>query len=68
MEGLVQLLPMIVFAVLLIVPTIRVLGRAGKSRWWVLLLLLPFFGIIPLMWILAYSRWPAERSVADVFA
>jgi len=63
-----QLLPIIVFTVLLIIPTIRVVARTGKSRWWALFLLLPVFGIIPLMWILAYSRWPAERSVADVFA
>lgn len=30
--------------------------------------LFPFLGIIVLMWILAYSRWPAERNVPDVFA
>jgi uncharacterized membrane protein YhaH (DUF805 family) len=68
MEGIVQLLPTIVLAVLLVIPTVRVLARTGKSRWWALFALFPFLGIIVLMWILAYSRWPAERNVADVFA
>jgi hypothetical protein len=30
---MIQLLPLIVVAIVLIVPTIRVLARTGKSRW-----------------------------------
>lgn len=68
MQDIMQLLPIVVFGVLLVIPTVRVLARMGKSRWWALFALVPIFGIIVLMWILAYSRWPAQRNVADVFA
>lgn len=68
MQEFAQLLPMIIVTVLLLIPTVRVLARTGKSRWWALFVLLPIFGVIVLMWILAYSRWPAERNAADVFA
>lgn len=67
MIDVMQLLPLIVLTIVLIVPTIRVLARTGKSRWWSLVALFPIFGIIALMWVLAYSRWPAERDVAGVF-
>ena len=68
MQGLLQLPPIIIVTIALLIPTVRVLRRMGKSRWWVLFALVPIFGIIVLMWILAYSRWPAQRNVADVFA
>ncbi|HUL05955.1 MAG TPA: hypothetical protein VLV76_06445 [Candidatus Acidoferrum sp.] len=68
MQGLLQLPPIIIVTIALLIPTVRVLRRMGKSRWWALFALVPIFGIIVLMWILAYSRWPAQRNVADVFA
>jgi len=64
---LAQLLLPAILTVLLIIPAVRVLARMGKSRWWALFALFPIFGIIVLMWILAYSRWPAQGNVADVF-
>ena len=35
---LVQLVPLTIIALLLVVPFVRILWRAGRSGWWVLLL------------------------------
>ena len=39
----------------------RVLRRAGFSRWWALLVLVPVVNLIGL-WLFAYVRWPAVDS------
>jgi hypothetical protein len=35
--------------------------KAGFSRWWVLLLLIPFVNLIT-VWVFAFIKWPNERS------
>lgn len=47
------------YLVLLAVPTARILGRLGFSRWWVILLFIAPLNLIGL-WVLAYARWPRE--------
>lgn len=42
----------------------RVLRRAGFSRWWVLLVLVPVVNLLALWWF-AYARWPAVDRPAD---
>jgi hypothetical protein len=42
------------------VPSWRILRRTGLSPWWSLLSLMPL-GTIPVLWIVAYSRWPKEN-------
>ncbi|MEI6547551.1 MAG: hypothetical protein WCN85_11095 [Burkholderiales bacterium] len=39
----------------------RVLRRAGFSRWWALLVLVPVVNLVGL-WLFAYIRWPAVDS------
>jgi hypothetical protein len=36
----------------------RVVRRAGFSPWWVLLALVPLVNLV-VLWVFAYSRWPA---------
>lgn len=36
----------------------RVIGRAGYSPWWALLVLVPLVNLVAL-WVFAYARWPA---------
>lgn len=43
------------------------LSRMGFAPLWVLLLLVPFAGVIGL-WILAFRRWPRERYVPQAKA
>ena len=61
---LVQLFPMLIIMLVLVVPFVRILRRAGRSGWWVLLLFVPGFGWLILPWVIAFMRW--ERPPADL--
>ena len=61
---IVQLVPFFFFNLLLIVPFIRILRRAGRSGWWALLLLIPTLGWVILPWVIAFMRW--ERPVGEI--
>lgn len=61
-EWLVQLLPLMVVMLVLVVPFVRILRRAGRSGWWVLLLFIPGFGWLILPWVIAFMRWERPRE------
>lgn len=55
---------LLVFAifVVILIPIAQILHRAGHSRWWSVLYLIPLLNVVGL-WIFAYVRWPAlDRS------
>ena len=41
-----------------IIPAAMVLKRAGLSRWWTVLYVIPLINWVAL-WVFAYARWPA---------
>lgn len=49
---------------LLFWPWAIILKKAGYSRLWVLLAVVPLVNYIAL-WVFAYSNWPALKSAAD---
>ena len=51
---------LVVMAVLalFLVPFAKILQRAGRSGWWVILWLVPLVNIAGL-WLFAFGRWPA---------
>ncbi|MSO94089.1 MAG: hypothetical protein EXQ86_11910 [Rhodospirillales bacterium] len=49
----------IIWLVVIVWPVARILGRAGFSRWWVLLTFVPLVNIVAL-WVFAYTRWPSH--------
>jgi hypothetical protein len=51
------LLPGGVFALLALIPVLYLLKRVGMSLAWALLLLLPVFGLLVLVWLIAFGRW-----------
>ncbi len=57
-------IPMLVLAfmlgLLLIIPFWKLFSRVGYSRWWSLLMVVPFVHLIAL-YVLAFSDWPALR-------
>ena len=59
---LIQLLPLALVWILSIIPSIRLLGRVGKSKAWALLALWPLVGLLVLVWIVAYSRWEQPQA------
>lgn len=48
---------LLLFDVAIVWPLWRILRRAGLSPWWALLALIPF-GLVPVVGVLAHSRWP----------
>lgn len=38
--------------------------KAGFSRWWIVLLLVPVINI-GLIWLFAFAKWPAEQLRSD---
>lgn len=49
---------MLLLSIALFVLFARVVRRAGFSRWWVLLALVPLVNLV-VLWVFAYTRWPA---------
>lgn len=37
----------------------RVVAKAGFSRWWIALTIVPLVNIL-MLWVFAYARWPAQ--------
>ena len=65
---LVQLAPMLFIMVVLVFPFVRILRRAGRSGWWVLLLFIPLIGWLILPWVIAFMRWDRPREdLGEVF-
>lgn len=52
----------LVMLVVVGIPIIKLLGKVGLSRYWGLLLIIPVLGIWTLLMILAFARWPAQRT------
>ena len=54
-----------VFALLLVVVSFlagaKILEKAGYSPWWVLVVLIPYLGLLAVI-VFAYSDWPALRN------
>ena len=59
--GIVELAILSVFFALLVYGAIA--KRAGFSRWWSLLMLVPIVNLI-CIWIFAFVKWPALRKAA----
>ena len=51
------------------IPLIALVSRLRLSRWWMTFLIVPFYGAIVLLWIVAFKRWPDRYgNVAETFA
>jgi hypothetical protein len=50
-----------VMVALVLYPVGRILNRLGLSPFWSLLVFIPLVNLI-LLWALAFSDWPAEKS------
>ena len=61
MLGISQALILLVFLAFVLLLFGQVLRKAGFSMWWALLMLVPIVNII-MVWVFAFSEWPAEKS------
>ena len=63
-QALLQILPLLVIVILLpswVWSAARVLRKAGHPGWWALLSLVPILNIA-LLWLFAFSDWPALKA------
>jgi hypothetical protein len=55
------LVALVLYFVVLGVPLMQVIHKAGYSRAWVLVLLIPLVNVV-MLWVFAFSRWPALNA------
>lgn len=53
--------PLIAYLILIVFPVAVIVGKAGYSRWWAVLALIPMVNLIAL-WVFAFSPWPGSRK------
>ena len=53
----------LVFAIVFVVPTWRIVSKAGYSGAWSLFAFVPIINVI-MLWVFAFSNWPATRRTA----
>ena len=51
---------LLIYALILVIPTVKILQRAGYSPWLSALAIVPVVNIIA-FWVFAFSRWPNRR-------
>jgi hypothetical protein len=54
----------VVLKLLIVVPFVRIVSRAGMPFWIALFAIVPFVPIV-LLWVLAFTRWPGDRQSND---
>jgi hypothetical protein len=61
---MIQLVPVLLWWVLLGVPLYFILKRTGMSQGLIALVLIPLIGAVIVLWILAFARWPRDSAPA----
>lgn len=57
-----EIIGAIVTGVILVIPVWVIHKKAGLSPWLSLLLFIPFFGLLVVYMVLAFSKWPTTQS------
>ena len=63
-EYWIQFLPFAVWTIISVIPSIRLLRRAGIHPAIAAFNLIPFAGAVVVLWIVAYSKWPKAQETA----
>jgi uncharacterized membrane protein YhaH (DUF805 family) len=58
LDSFATLLVCLVMIAIVVVPFVRIFQKAGRTGWWAVLMLIPIVNII-VLWIFAFSQWPA---------
>jgi uncharacterized membrane protein YedE/YeeE len=62
--GQIQAIQLLIAIVLFGIPIYKILVRTGKSRWWIVLMLLSVVGAIIALWVIAFGRWAKDGGEA----
>ena len=58
-----QILIILFILAILLWPAMRVLNRAGFSRWWSPIILIPVVNVV-MVWVFAFAEWPISSESA----
>jgi hypothetical protein len=58
-----QFVPALIWMVVFGVPVAMIVNKAGLSNAWSVLILIPLFGPALLVWIIAFRKWPAIKTM-----
>ncbi len=50
-----------------VVPYVKIIQKAGYSGWWVIVGFIPVVNLI-MLWVFALARWPVEDRAAGIGA
>jgi hypothetical protein len=56
-----ELIVIVVFWLIFLIPAAKILSKAGYSGWWCLLGFVPLVNII-MFWVFAFADWPVLRQ------
>ncbi len=59
--GPLSLVIVLIGLAIILVPIAEIIRKAGYSRIWILVWFVPLVNII-MLWVFAFSRWPAESK------
>ncbi len=61
-DALASLLPFAFWIVIAVIPSVKLLRRTGMHPALAALNLIPFLGVVVMVWVVAYSAWPKTES------
>jgi uncharacterized membrane protein YhaH (DUF805 family) len=62
---LIAVIIVVIYLLIFLVPIAQIVHRAGFSRWWCVLSIIPLINFI-LLWVFAFVRWPAIAAGSPV--
>jgi predicted PurR-regulated permease PerM len=58
MDTVLGLVIIAILSAITLVPFVRIFQKAGRTGWWAALMLIPIINIV-VLWVFAFSHWPA---------
>lgn len=53
----------LVIFVILGIPILAMLTRIGRTKTWIFSLFIPYVGLVVLLWLIAFTRWPKFEPI-----
>jgi hypothetical protein len=54
----IEFLPLLLWYIISGTPAFLILRRTGLSAWWALFIVIPIFGAVTVLWVVAFRQWP----------
>lgn len=57
-QAIIIVVSVLIYFLILGIPIMKILNKAGYSRAWILILIVPLVNLV-MLWVFAFARWPA---------